>query len=297
MNTIYLIGLLSPIFYAFTYLAEDSFVNKYFKNIASIIFFRNIVNFLFTPLFLFFAPLELLTIESFLCAVCISLIDVTYMFPYYKSFKHTEPSIISSMFAITKILIPIFAFLFLGETLNIYQYIGFFIIIFSIFALSYNPKSKIKINRGLYYMLLASLLITLENLLFKKSLETTNWISIIFWTHLFSSIFVLGFLLNKENKKAIKKTMVGFKKFYKVFLGKEFFEILGDSSFVIASSLMPITIAVGMDATEPIFVIFLIWMLKKLKLYNGSEVMEKKHIIKKLICYLLIITGATLTLI
>ena len=127
----YFVAFLAPLFYAMSVVIESFLSLAVFKRPIVMLFFVSLTNALFTPLVLLMGWPTVPTFESVLMYGLIGVIDVAYLYPYYMALKKTDVSIVSSLFALGKIFVPVLAFILLRDSLTIAQYIGFFIIIFT----------------------------------------------------------------------------------------------------------------------------------------------------------------------
>lgn len=78
----------------------------------------------------------------------LAFIDVAYLYPYYKAMKVIDTSIVSALFSLGQITIPIMTYLFLDERLRESQYAGFLLIIAASIVLSINDFKMPKLNRA-----------------------------------------------------------------------------------------------------------------------------------------------------
>ena len=126
-----LFAFLSPAFYAIAEVFDNFLVNKEFKHPLTLVFYSSLFNLIFIPaLFLIQRP-ELPPLGTLPIFIMLGLVGVGYLFPYYKGLKIEDTSIVVSFFAIGRIFVPVLAYLFVGEILNLQQYAGIFLIIIS----------------------------------------------------------------------------------------------------------------------------------------------------------------------
>ena len=127
----YFISFLAPFFYASSVVIESFLSLAVFKRPLVMLFFVSLTNALFTPFVLFLGFPTIPSLQSWGIYLLIAIIDIGYLYPYYMALKKTDTSIVSSLFSLGKIFVPVLAFILLKDTLTLPQYIGFFIIIFS----------------------------------------------------------------------------------------------------------------------------------------------------------------------
>ena len=169
------IALLSPLFHGFANILDNYLTNKIFKSVSSLVFLSAFFNFLFLPLIFLIEIPQLPTLEMLPFFILVGLIEVFYLYPYYKALQSEDTSVVSSLFELSKIFIPILAFLFLGEILSIKQYAGIFIIILSSLFLSINRHEKLfKFNKAFFLMAGCSLMLSAEAIIYKHIFNTNT---------------------------------------------------------------------------------------------------------------------------
>jgi drug/metabolite transporter (DMT)-like permease len=128
-----------------------------------------VIAFLFTTATVFIVdPPYMLSGRFFGIALIIAIIEIGYLFPYYWSLREIDTSVVASLFSLGKVFIPLFAFFVLSERLALIQYFGFFLIIGSSAALSFD-RTKLKLNRSFFFMAIVSLVLMGEAILYKYS--------------------------------------------------------------------------------------------------------------------------------
>lgn len=134
----------------------------------------------------------------------VGMIDVFYQIPYYEALRRGDTSVVVAWFSLGYVLVPVLAYLMVDEKLSFVQYAGFGIIIAASVVLNIENPRKIKINKAFYLMLLSSLLLSLQAVLYKYALEKIDWISAVFYSALFSTLTVFGFLMPRIVRLNIK---------------------------------------------------------------------------------------------
>ena len=154
------IAFLSPMFYATAVLIESLLSNYTFKHQTTMIFYISMMNCVFLPLLLLFGMPTFPPQEVWGYYLILSLIDVGYLYPYYSAMKVIDTSIVSALFALGQVIVPILSYFILRDVLSLHQYIGFMIIIMASIALSIKGNKIPKLNRAFYYMLLSSFMLS-----------------------------------------------------------------------------------------------------------------------------------------
>ena len=207
--------------------------------------------------------------------------------------KKTDTSIVSSLFSLGKIFVPVLAFILLKDTLTLPQYIGFFIIIFSSSILNKKPSAKFRLNQAFYLMFLSSFLLALRICFAKAVMEIDhNFVNVLIYPNLISGLIPFTFLLSISNKHAIKRHLPTYKKKFRLFFLIEFLTFCAVTTSTIALSRLSPVICTAIEATEPLFVLALALIVNASGLFYFKE---KTGLIKKITCFLLIILGIVLT--
>jgi len=201
---------------------------------------------------------------------------------------------VSALFALARILTPVFAFFLIREVLGISQYIGFFIVIIASVILSLEKGSRFKLNAGFWLMLLASTLVVFEDVVIKQASFTAHWVNIFFWSAVFAALFSFTILLKKENRADIKKALKWplLKEYTPWFLLTEVFQFLARITFFFVIAMVPITFAEMGMSFQPFLVLASSWLMFKLFKLNIYE--QKTSVARKIICFIFMAAGAML---
>lgn len=287
---IYLIAFLSPLFYALSVLIESFLSLDIFKKPSTMCFYASLSNAIFVPIMFYFGTPTIPEVNLWGVYVLLAFIDIAYLYPYYIALKNTDTSIVSSLFAIGKIFIPILSFYILGDILTPIQYIGFFLIISASVVLNLKKGFSLKLNKAFYLMFLASFLLSCRVILAKFALNSDDiWVNTIVWPNLISGAMVFLFLLVKDFRPDIKKHLCPyFKKFY-LFLANEFVFFMAVLCSIYALSKLSPVISTAVEATEPLFLLVLAMLIQPFSRFKFKEIRVPR--VKKAICFILIIIG------
>jgi len=289
----YLLAFLAPLFYAISVIIESFLSLAVFKRPLVMVFFASLTNALFTPLVLFMGFPTIPSLESIGFYILIAIIDISYLYPYYVALKKTDTSVVSSLFALGKIFVPILAFILLQDSLTIPQYIGFFLIIGTSSILNKKTHSVFHLNQAFYQMFLSSLLLALRICLVKLViLLDANFVNVLIYPNLISGLLPFTFLLSVHNKYAIKRRLPAYRQQFKFFFFIEFLTFVAVSASTIAVSHLSPVICTAIEATEPLFVLGIALLINATGLFHFRE---KIGLIKKIICFVLMIIGIILT--
>ena len=289
---IWIVAFLAPLFSSFANIIECRLSNNIFKHPITMIFYISLMNCVFLPLLLFFGVPTLPAAQALPFYFVLAIIDVAYLYPYYKAMKVIDTSIVSALFSLGQITIPVMTFLFLDEVLKSSQYAGFLLIIAASIVLSINNFKMPKLNRAFYYMVLVSLVRAVYVVIQKYTFNLDgNWINMIIYVNTLSCLLPFLFLLHKPSARRIKKAFREYCHHTKVFCLNELLCFLGGAAAVYALSQLSAVISSAINATAPIFMLFISLALKKMFSLNLHETITPQIMAKKLICFAVIITG------
>ena len=292
MSMLYLIAFFAPCFYALSILIESLLSLNIFKKPATMCFFVSLTNSLFVPLIFLLDFPSIPTIQSIIVYIILALLDIIYLYPYYMALKKTDTSIVSALFTIGKIFVPILSYILLKDVLRPVQYIGFFIIIFASILLTLQEKSisLFRINRAFYLMLIASFLWSVRMILTKYVLTIdSTWVNTIIYPNLISGILVLFCLASNKLRSDIQKHAIAYLHKFKIFVLNEFISFLALVSTVYALLQLSPVVSAAIEATSPLFLLIFISILS----LTCHKRFYEYHVTtsKKILCFALIILG------
>lgn len=292
-----LIAFVAPMLHAVSNILDARVSNFLFKSNTSTIFYLGLTNLFVLPFLILFGGIDILKISADIVPVLfvVALFEILYQIPYFKALKSIDTSIVGAMFSLGRVLLPIFAYFILSEKMHLYQYVGFFVIILSTLFLNLKKGVKLKINLAFYLMLLASLMTTLSIIFSKKALTEMNWISFSFYSILLSDVFLFFILFFSKFRGLIKQDFKIFKKNFGLLMIMEVVDRLAVLTGVFSLSLLPVMVRSAISSTLPIFVLLYSLILYRFSDTQFKENLNKREMIKKIICFLFIIIGVVLT--
>ena len=252
-----LISFVAPMLHAVSNILDARVSNFLFKSNASTIFYLGVTNLFVLPFLLIWGGADMLKIslQALPAVLIVSLFEILYQIPYFKALKSIDTSIVGAMFSLGRILLPIFAYVIVGEKLYLSQYIGFFIIIISTLFLNLKKGVQLKINLAFYLMLLASLMTTLNVIFSKKAMLDMNWLSFCFYSILLSDVFLMLGFCSPKFIRLIKQDFPVFKKNLPLLMIMEVIDRSAVLTAVFSLSLLPVMVRSAISSTSPIFVL------------------------------------------
>lgn len=291
-----LIALITPVLHGLANILDNYLANRLFKNGWTLTFYSSFLNLVFVPLVFLFQVPSLPPTNLLPFFLLIALIEVFYLFPYYKALQNEDTSIITALFSLGRIFIPALAFLMVGEVLQPIQYIGFLIIVLASAALTFNSKTKLRFNSSLIYMIVCSVLLALEAVIYKYLFENVSWSTGFVWPVAFSFVIALFFLLIPALRKDILQNRTTFKKNLPVFALGEILTFAGSGAALLAISLVPVTLAKSIGSFQAFFVLFYAVLFHRLFPNVFRESVDRRSILKKSIFFIIMIVGVILVI-
>jgi uncharacterized membrane protein len=216
--------------------------------------------------------------------------------PYFIALDKDETSIVAPLFQLTPVITYGLGFIFLNESLGMYQLTGAVLITIASILLVYERsegKGKLKLSL-LLLMALSCLLLAINAVLYKFISIDISFSSSIFWQHLGSLLCgILVFIVNKNYRK---KLLLFFKENKPVILlfngANETLTVVGNTSLFYASLLAPVASVLWVaEGFQPVFVFLIGWFLSAFFPQIAEEDTSKATLLKKSFCLALMIVG------
>lgn len=204
--------------------------------------------------------------------IIISLIEVLYQFPYYWSFRKADTSVVTCLFSVGGIIVPIFAYLIVNERLSVVQYVGYFSITICAALLAFDWR-KFRLNQAAWLMLGVSVMLSLQEVLYKYCFEHgANWVTVMTWGSIIQFFFAGTCALGPAARKDIGKTFISIKAVGPLVALMQLLTWGGEATDTYALSLIPASVASGIENTEPIFVLTFaaLFIKKKLTCFGNN---------------------------
>jgi len=289
-------ALLEPFFHGFANVIDNHFTNNLFKKTTTLVFFASFTNILFLPIIFLLDFPSFITPSQIPFFIILGLTGIGYLYPYYKALQNDDTSIVVSLFSLGKIFVPLLAFLLVGEILAISQYIGFFVVILSATLLTLNGKQKFRLNNSFFWMILCTLIISFEVVIYKYIFNIMSWGTGFTWATLFSFMFALPLIFIKKTRNGIFSQVKTFKNNFKLFAFEEFLTFSGSAASTFAISLTSVTLVSAVTSFQPIVVLLYALTLGRFFPKFFKEDITTKNLIKKIILFVIMVLGVIIIL-
>lgn len=267
------------------------------KGTSTVVFYSAIFNILFLPLLCVYGlPGVPHAAADWGVIAIIAVLEVLWLFPYFKAYEYEDTSVVASLFSLGKICVPIFAFFIVGEVLQPVQYIGFIIIIFASAVLTAEDVRSLKFNNSFMLMLLSSAIFALQAVLYKEIFFTVDWVTGFFWTRVCSFFVVLFLLIHANTRSEVLAHLKNFKRLVVPFTLVELATFLGMAAFTYVLTSQSATVVESIAALQPICALLLAVIFSKRFPEFFSEKVEKKDVLQKVGFFVLMIIGVSLVI-
>lgn len=291
------IALFPPLIWAGSQILDSHVSNNLFRKNSSVIFYLGLTNLFVLPFIVWWGGSDVMAFPKevwWIIALAVAL-EIGFQIPYFLALRRMDVSIIAAMFSSGRIFMPVLAYYIVGEELKLIQYIGFFVIIVSTIILNLKRTDRLRLDACFYLMLCASFMTMLGSVISKKALDDINWLSFSFYYILVTDIFILSMLLVPEFRKEITSDFHIFKRKFKLLIFMEVLDRSASLASMLALSLLPVVVKSALGSTQPIFVLIYGYILYYFFGSRFKENLTRSELVKKLICFAVIIVGVVLT--
>src|SRR3989344_3588926 len=289
-------ALLSPALYAISEICDNFLVNKRFKHPLILIFFTSLFNLFYAPVLFYFKHPVIPPLSTLPIFILLGFVNVAYLYPYYKGLQSDDTSVAISFLAIERLMVPILAFLIVGEVLNFSQYLGILIIVISVVLLGLrHANSKFKLSKGVWYISLAGLFLAFEGvflkLLFYQGVSVSTAIG---GEAIFSLFFSFSLLILPKIRRDVRTMFPAFMVLAPLFLIEELFTFLGLLAEGYAISLASVSVVKGITMAAPFYLLIYAWLGGGIFPSLFKENLHRKNVVKKLLLFVVLIVGILL---
>jgi drug/metabolite transporter (DMT)-like permease len=289
-------AFISPALYAISEIFDNFLVNKKFKHPLVLIFFTSLFNLLYAPVLFYFKHPVLPPLSTLPIFALLGFVNIAYLYPYYKGLQSDDTSIAVSFLSIERIMVPILAFIIVGEVLKVSQYVGIFLIVISVLLLGiHHNQDKFRLSKGVWHISLAALFLAFEGvflkLLFEQGISVSTAIG---GEAVFSLVFSFSLLLFPKIRSQVKTFLPDFIALVPLFFIEELFTFLGLLTEGYAISFTSVSVVKGITMTAPFFLLIYAWLGGGMFPTLFKEDLHRRNVSKKVGLFLVLIIGIIL---
>lgn len=286
-----LVGFLEPMLHAWSNIIDGHFSIHIFPKLPTMIFFGMVLNVLFLPLVFLIDMPSALPVPLWGWVFGIALVDVFFLFPYMWSLRHVDTSVVTALFSLGRVFVPILAFFVVGERLVPLQYFGFALIIIAATALTLNLK-QLKFNAAFWLMLFVSILVATQAVMYKFVFDSGAGWGTVVTVLTFLEVLISGVIMvARQSFASIAEDFRIIRANLKLFVIQQVFEWGGNVASSFALSVLPATVARSIASTQSFFVLgYAVLFGKRFpELFNENT--ARRELIRKSGLFLLILIG------
>lgn len=309
MDALYWIGLaaLAPLLWAFVnhidkYFLSDKFSNTKVGITGGLMIYSTMFSIVVLPILFWWHPIThalfevpLLNIATLLFTGILGALSVLL---YLIALDQDEASIVVPIFQTIPIFGLIFGYIFLGETLTMWQLAGMFIVIVSsmFLTLDMDIEQGIRIKyKVLFLMLLSSAFFALAYALFKYAALDMYFTDALFFENIGMLMFGSGLLTIARYRKSFMSLLKNnFVKITSLNLTSEGLTVLGNVATQYAIMIAPIALVATIAGLQPIFVLGIGVVMTLFKPHLGEEKISRKHMVHKFVTIAFIVIGGAI---
>ena len=296
------VGLGAQFFWVLSAIIDRYLIEKYFRaedgteeGVGALVLFSSFFAvFLSIGALLFDTKAIDFSLQTAIFGTCMGLINTLWVLLYLHAIEKTEISRAVPVFQTIPIFGFIFGWLFLTESLTMLQFIGSLTIIIGALLLSYNFSLKKFLWVPTLLMLGASVLIALQEVLFKIIALDTNFLTSVFWLGIgFALGGTLLYLTQKRYRtqfhsliRTKTKSIIGANVF------NEVIDTTGNLLISFAVILGPIALVQSLNAYQPLLLLIVSYITVFFFGNYLDEDISKQALIQKIIGISVITLGS-----
>lgn len=232
-----------------------------------------------------------------LYAVAAGLVQILYWAAYLRALKVEETSRIAALVYVYPVFVFPAAYIFLGEALNLKDYIGGLFLVLSALFVSYRPTaraSSLMLSPALKYMFLFWIFYATYSIAAKYLLSFMDAWHLMLWLSLGNLLAILAFLGNSEIRDEAVRYLRSGRLFFSALMAEEFFSFLGRGALIFAYSVGSVALVSSVAALQPFITLVYVLILGIFVPGIIKEETDRKTLSLKLIAVLFIIIGVYL---
>jgi len=287
-----LFALFSTAVWAIVNVIDKNVVSKKIKNLGTVLIFDGIGAIIASLVILFIFGIVVPEINILIISILSGLLWIPAGYLYYKALQKDEVSRVVPIFLTIPIFTAILAAVFLGEIFTLPIYLGIMLVVAGAILISIKISENFKFGKGFWFILGASLIITVESLMLKFALGSYDFQTVFYWNRIGVILGIIPvFLIYKKSFFNTIKTKL---KYGGIVTFSNLISEVALIVFIFAMSLGPLTLVTTIGATQPLFVLIMAVGLSILFPHIIKENIEKKSVGIKLLAIGLMIVGSYL---
>jgi transporter family protein len=295
----FLLALIGPLLWAIVNHIDKYLLSNQFegKSTGSLMIFSTLIAAVVLPVIYIVEPSIFgISTKNVLLLIVVGILSALAVWMYLVALDEDEVSIIVPLFQTIPLFGALFAFLFLGETLSLQQWLGCLTIIAGsmIITLEVDEEQKIRLKKKvLFFMLGSAAVFGFYETLFKvAAIDENFWVSS-FWEHVgLLMVGIVLILIPKFRRDFLSLVTKNAKSIFSLNIGSEVMTIAGNIVTNYALMLAPVALVLAVSGTQPFLVLIMGVVLTSFFPKLGKEKLTKKHMLHKTVAIVIIFIGA-----
>lgn len=298
----FFIALGAPFLWAFVNIADSYLISKYSdkekeRSSGGLVIFSSLIGiFIAFAIFIFIPNVFNISFLDKALLFFVGCLTIVWTILYLYTLEIEDISAVVPWFLTVPVFGYILGYLFLGETLSLFQIIGSIIIFIGLVLISINFEEKKRFfkKKPLIYMGLACFVIALSGIIFKYvTLENNFWVSS-FWEYLGLGIagFLIYLFVPKHRAEFMYMNKTGGKNIFMVNVVSELMSIFGNLLTTFSLLLAPVVMVYLVSSFQPAIVLILTIIGTNFFPHIIKEDLSFKKLFPKIIAIILMTVGS-----
>ena len=298
MNWI-ILAFLAPTFWALANYVDKFVIGKYLKSsttgAGSLVVFTGLTASLIALLIgIIHGDVFIISLKQTAAIAFAGALLVASFIPYLKALQNEDSSVVVPLFQLIPVFSYFLAFIFLGEQLSAIQILAGIIVIVGSVGISLDLDKKFSIKRKVFLLMgLSSLMIAVNSLIFKMVALNTNFWVTGFWEYVGAGIFALMLIICVKTYRKEFLSLVGENGLAvsSLNIGGEVLNLSAKLSVAFATLSTPIALIWIINGLQP-FIILVLGIIINLTIpHLIKESAERKHLVQRGVCSVIIFIG------
>lgn len=162
-------AIAAPALYAVSNFIDKFIIEKHVKNFVTLTIIGGFMALPFALIILALRHFPVYRLDQTILIILAGIIMELALLPYFKAISLDEVSRVVPVFQLIPVFVLLMSFLFLGEKLNLSQFIGFWFVVTGAYLISLNKlgKGMFNLRRSFGWIILASVLWAIPAIIFK----------------------------------------------------------------------------------------------------------------------------------
>lgn len=247
-------------------------VAKQIPDPAMYAFFMSTVGMVSAIVMWFAQDIHIVPLGPTFLALSSGILYLAYIALYFAALAYGDASVVVALGQITPVFTTLWGFTFLGERYDTLTYVGVGLVIAGSVVLSReenvegDTKTPAHLNQALLLMLAGCFFNSISQLMLKSSLQEIRTLDGFFWPRI--GVFLGGVILimAPSRRRALGSAFRGMdRRVYGLIAGNEVIALAAVLAMTLAYGEGPLTLVTASSATQPLFVIFFVWLVNRLR--------------------------------